>query len=146
MTASSGSVYFKIEGSGSWVEETCIFNLIPYGLLVIPAIITAALTLEQTALQYGRRSKMHERAIHEWGKWIRRADEYEKTAEHEGGHEDIWAEIMERYGECMGLSQTIPMSSRKFLRHKKNHINRINESMEMDKFRKQTPDVAEAEQ
>ena len=127
-TSIAAAAYFRVIGQES--SET-LGGVLLWVVMIFPAIGTALVILDATVFRLRDQEEKHKKGVELWGDWIRRA-----STTREGEDKIPKKSLEKRYRKCMKEAPNLSVSRKKFNEHKRDWIEKKNQSIELDKEKK----------
>ena len=129
--AIAGSAYFRMTG-GETSSSSAFSGFLLWMVMILPAVGTTLIILDATMFRLRDQEETHKKAVEVWGDWIRRASEaIGENPDCEDGSRTM-RKIEKAYRKCMRKTPGIPLSTRQFLKYKREFIAKRNESRKLD--------------
>ena len=120
-------------GTGS---TSVISEILLWMMMGLPAVGTALIILDATVFRLRDQEEIHKGAVKIWGDWIRRASEIMEEDSNCEDNDRATRQIEKAYRKCMKITPNTPVSKKKFLKYKRDYIDKKNKSIELDQEKK----------
>lgn len=131
LVAVAGGAYFRMAGGGSSSTST-LSGFLLWMMMILPAVGTVLIILDATMFRLRDQEEAHKKAVEIWGDWIRRASEAIGENPDCGDGSRTTRKAEEAYRRCMRKTPGIPLSTKQFLKYKREFIEKRNESRKLD--------------
>lgn len=127
----AGGAYFRMTGEETSSAST-FSGFLLWMMMILPGVGTALIILDATMFRLRDQEEAHKKAVEIWGDWIRRASEAIGENPDCGDGCRTMRKVEKTYRKCMRMTPSIPLSTRQFLKYKREFIEKRNESRKLD--------------